>query len=103
MSATIDTTVWCGCGDAIPEEDIHCATCWVSDGPTGDGLTVERLAAAFRVAVLDPSFRQDAVTDATILLAALASPATEEYPDEGDPGPFAEGIAPSPATEEVER
>lgn len=40
MSATIDTTVWCGCGDAIPEDDIHCATCWVSDGPT-----VDRVAA----------------------------------------------------------
>lgn len=30
MSATgpwTEVTVWCSCGDEIPEEDLHCATC----------------------------------------------------------------------------
>lgn len=48
MTGNVETTVWCGCGDAIPDEDLHCADCWASS----DGFTEERIAA---VLVADPS------------------------------------------------
>lgn len=27
VSGRVEATVWCHCGDSIPDEDIHCVTC----------------------------------------------------------------------------
>lgn len=27
ISGYVESTAWCHCGDSIPDEDLHCATC----------------------------------------------------------------------------
>lgn len=48
MRGSVEATVWCGCGDAIPDDDLTCVDCWAE----ADGFTEDRIVAAL---LRDPS------------------------------------------------